>query len=78
MSPRPMLSRTVLLLPRTSRVRLEVLDVQGRRVAPLVDGELPAGRHRATWDASRAGSGVYVVRLDTGSKVLMKRVVVTR
>ncbi|TMQ62460.1 MAG: T9SS type A sorting domain-containing protein, partial [Candidatus Eisenbacteria bacterium] len=70
--------RIAYALPRTSRVRLEVLDVQGRRVAPLVDGELPAGRHRATWDASRAGSGVYVVRLDTGTKVLMKRVVVTR
>jgi hypothetical protein len=56
-------------LPRAMRVRLEVLDVQGRVVATLAEGDFAAGRHERSWDASahgaRAGAGLYFVRLET-------------
>ncbi len=53
------------------RVLLAVYDVQGRRVATLVDGVLPAGEHRVTWDGAGhggapLGSGIYVYRLQQG------------
>jgi hypothetical protein len=56
-------------LPTTSRVRLEVHDLQGRRVQILVDGELPAGRHSRTWSAREGDGhglppGVYFVSID--------------
>jgi DNA-binding Lrp family transcriptional regulator len=56
-------------LPASSYVRLDVFDVLGRRVATLVDGELPAGSHSIVWDASNVGSGVYFTRIvsDVGS-----------
>src|SRR5262249_30908289 len=38
-------------LPREERVRVGVYDVNGRRVANLVDGVLPPGRNAFTWDA---------------------------
>lgn len=55
-------------------VRLDVLDVTGRRVRTLVDREQPRGRYTATWDgrddAGRdLGSGVYFVRLTAGAYV---------
>ena len=43
----------------------------GRRVAVLVDGEQPAGRHSVVWSTTGGGgrgvaSGTYVYRLTTG------------
>ena len=49
-------------------VRLEVADIQGRRVRVLQDGVLAPGRHTRAWDGTRldgtaARAGVYFVRL---------------
>ena len=38
-------------------------DVTGREVARLVEGSLPAGRHRVHFDASNLPNGVYLYRL---------------
>lgn len=51
-----------------ARVRAEVLDVAGRVIATLADGERVAGEHTLTWDGRssgglRAAPGLYVVRL---------------
>ena len=56
-------------LPEASDVRLEVFDVTGRRVAVLVDGHKPAGRHHVTFDAGTLSSGVYLYRLRTEAGV---------
>jgi len=66
-------------LPREQRARLSVLDLQGREVAVLVDGVLPAGRHEATWTGGRAiVPGMYFVRLAAGDRTLVRRLVVDR
>jgi|GEM_PF-6664341 len=59
-------------------VRLEVLDVTGRRVALLVDAERPAGKYLANWDGrDDAGhvreSGVYFVRLQAGGRSFFRK-----
>jgi non-reducing end alpha-L-arabinofuranosidase len=46
------------------RVTMNIFDQQGRRVAVIVDGVMPAGRHQAVWDATRVPAGVYVCRTD--------------
>ena len=63
--PNPFNPRTMITftLPAASRVRLDILDLQGRRVAKLVDGILPAGPHAATFDGKDLPSGVYISRL---------------
>ena len=78
--PNPFAGTTSLsfTVAEAADVRLEVLDLTGRRVALLVDGALEAGTHRATWDARAAASGTYVVRLRTGSEVQSERLTVLR
>lgn len=49
-------------LAEASPVRLEVLDLLGRRVATLLDTALPAGRHHQLFDARSLSSGMYLVR----------------
>jgi hypothetical protein len=65
-------------LPRAMHARLEVLDVQGRVVATLAEGEFGPGRHERAWDASThgagAGAGLYFVRLETPQGRLVRRV----
>ncbi len=54
-------------VPHQEAVRVEVFDVLGRRVAVLVDEELPPGFHRLVWRPERAAAGLYLVRLRTAT-----------
>jgi hypothetical protein len=45
-------------------VRLRVVDLRGRVVAVLQDGQVQAGRHTAVWDAKQAHAGVYALVMD--------------
>jgi hypothetical protein len=68
-------------LPRAMRVRLEVLDVQGRVVAALAEGDFGAGRHERIWDASINGAraaGLYFVRLETPAGRFVRRAALLR
>ena len=69
-------------LPAAQDVRLEVFDALGRRVATLAEGAFPAGDHRATWGGrgggTRAGSGLYLVRLTAPGGVETRTVVRVR
>jgi endo-1,4-beta-xylanase len=78
--PNPFNPTTVVScqLPVVSRVKLEVYDMLGREVATLFDGEMPAGRHEVTFDASGLSSGVYLYRLTAGDYVSSKRMVLMK
>ncbi len=61
-------------LPSAGPARLEVLDLQGRRVRTLTTGELTAGPHEVAWDGRDDGgravpSGGYLLRLTGGGQV---------
>lgn len=59
-------------LPAAGRVRLEVFDLLGRRVATLVDGVMPAGRHETRFDATGLASGLYLYALDAGAEKISR------
>jgi photosystem II stability/assembly factor-like uncharacterized protein len=52
-------------LAEKSKVTLKVIDLLGRTLITLVDGEMPNDvRHRVTFDGSRFTSGVYFYRMN--------------
>jgi hypothetical protein len=59
-------------LPESADVRLDVYNVQGQRVATLVNGRQTAGAHSLSFDASNLASGVYVYRLQSGGNVITR------
>lgn len=68
-------------VPTARRVTLEVVDLLGRRVATLIDGQtVTAGRHARTWSPSRHGlsSGLYLLRLRAGGATRTQRLTVVR
>jgi hypothetical protein len=63
-------------LPREADVALELFDLSGRRVAQVIEGTRPAGRHELRWSAAAPiGAGIYFVRFRSGSFTSMRRVV---
>lgn len=79
-APNPFSGVTTLTyrLAAPGAVRLDVLDVTGRRVATLADGPQAAGAHTVRFDASGLSNGVYLVRLQAGDAVQVRRVLLTR
>jgi hypothetical protein len=56
-------------LSTADRVTISVFDMLGKRVATLLDADLPARRHEVTFDASALPSGLYLVRMQTPATV---------
>jgi hypothetical protein len=67
-------------IPKSGWVRLEVLDVSGRRVRTLDLGFRESGLHRARWDGTDEGgrpvaAGVYWLRLEHDGRSLSRKAV---
>jgi len=65
-------------IPQRSNVKLEVVNVLGQRVTVLNDGELEAGRHSISFNASALGSGVYFYRLTDGQNIRTKKMIIVK
>jgi photosystem II stability/assembly factor-like uncharacterized protein/subtilisin-like proprotein convertase family protein len=61
-----------------SEVKLEVFDVLGRRVATLVNEQQPPGFYTVNFNATRLASGVYFYRLQAGSFVETKKMMLVK
>jgi hypothetical protein len=78
--PNPFNPTTVIryYLPAVSDVRLVMYDVLGREVAVLVNERKDAGVHEAKFDGSGLSSGVYFYRIEAGSFVQTRKLLLTR
>jgi hypothetical protein len=65
-------------VPRSTRVRLEIFDVQGRRVRTVFDGSLGSGSHEMSWKAAGASAGTYYYRLATDEVTKSGRLTLVR
>jgi hypothetical protein len=65
-------------LPEASYVRLHVYNILGQVVASLVNGNLDAGYHTATWDGNKVASGIYLYRLEAGNKIFTRKMVLMK
>ena len=79
-SPNPFNSSVQLsmYLPKAEHVSLSIFDVNGREVSRLVDGDVRAGNQIIVWNASDFPAGVYVVRMEAGDAMEMRKVVLVR
>ncbi len=83
--PNPFRSATTIpfSLPRRGLVTVRLLDLQGRVVRTLADGEFAAGSHDIHWDGrddqgSLVRAGVYFVKLRSADGSDMRRAVFVR
>ena len=72
-------STTIKLeLPKSSVVRLSVFDILGREVSVLVNERREAGAYEVKFDGSNLASGVYFYRLQAGSFVQTRKLLLLR
>ncbi len=66
-------------LPEAHNIKLEIFDVSGRKVATLFNGErLGAGSHTTTFRADNLSSGVYFYRLEAGTNIQIKKMLLIK
>ncbi len=83
--PNPFRSGTTIAfgLPQPSDVRIDVYNVAGRKVATVLNDEMPVGWHAATWNGrdstgNEVSAGMYFSRIEAGSKTASKKMILVR
>ncbi|HTY11934.1 MAG TPA: T9SS type A sorting domain-containing protein [Bacteroidota bacterium] len=65
-------------IAQQQHVSLRVYNVMGQEIETLVDGQLPQGRYKKVFDASRLSSGTYFYKLEAGSFAQIKRMMLVK
>ena len=61
-------TRIKFYLKKSGKVKLDVYNMIGQRVAELINQELPSGFHEVEFNGAGLASGVYLYRLNAGYK----------
>jgi hypothetical protein len=62
-------------LPRPGTIRLEIIDVHGRKVDTLIDAVRAAGSYEVRWTPRNRANGMYFCRLQAGDRAETMRLV---
>jgi hypothetical protein len=65
-------------LPQTSQVKLTLFDAVGREIDQIASKVFSAGVHSINYNASKLASGVYFYRIETGSFVQSKKMILMK
>lgn len=65
-------------LPTESNVSLKIYNILGEEVAALINKVMPAGFHTYNFDATRLSSGMYIYRIEAGSFVQVKKMLLMK
>jgi hypothetical protein len=78
--PNPFNPSTTLVfgLQKADYVTLEILDLRGKLLSMIADGFHEAGRHRVEFSSESLPSGVYFVRLRSGSQSAIRAITLLR
>lgn len=65
-------------VPFEGDVELSVFNLVGQKVATLVNGKVGAGQHVVEWNAQGAATGMYFYRLQMGSEVMTRKMLLLK
>lgn len=65
-------------IPKASFVSLKIFDILGDDVADLINKEMPAGNYSVNYNARNLSSGVYFYRIQAGSFIETRKLVLMK
>jgi hypothetical protein len=71
-------TRISFYIPNKNFVTLKIFDLLGREIVVLINGQKPAGIHSMQWNAVGFPSGIYFYRLQAGSFIETKKLVLLK
>ena len=71
-------TRITFCIPDKKLVTLKIFDLLGREIVVLVNGQTQAGVHSVYWNAVGFPSGIYFYRLQAGSFIETKKLVLLK
>jgi hypothetical protein len=71
-------TKIAFTINKLDRVRLEVYNITGQKIATLLDQKMKPGSHEVEWNASQVASGVYFYKFSFGSLTMTKKMVLIR
>jgi hypothetical protein len=66
------------VIPKSSFVNIKVYNVLGKEIVTLINEERPAGNHEVEFSGTDLPSGVYFYKLQTGSFIQTKKMILLR
>jgi len=78
--PNPFNPTTIIefSLPRSEHVTLKIFNALGQEIETLASERLPRGNFKYEWKAEGLASGIYYYRLEAGSFVQVRRLVLNK
>jgi N-acetylneuraminic acid mutarotase len=65
-------------LPKATNVILKVYNILGEEIATLVNKVMPAGHQSVAFNAAKLASGMYIYRIEAGSFVQVKKMLLMK
>ena len=65
-------------VPHTAVVKIDVFDVTGRHAVSLLNEPMQPGVHSVVWNCSQCPSGMYIVRMQTDEKTMMRKMLMMK
>jgi hypothetical protein len=65
-------------IPASHDVKIAVYDILGRELTVLVNEKLMPGEYNVSWDASGFSSGIYFYKLEAGSFIATKKMILMK
>jgi mannose/cellobiose epimerase-like protein (N-acyl-D-glucosamine 2-epimerase family) len=78
--PNPFNPTTIIefSLPKSTAVTLKIFNLLGEEVSTLLSASLLSGSHKYVWNATGLASGMYLCRLQAGSFVQTRKLILLR
>jgi hypothetical protein len=78
--PNPFNPATIIKfgIPETGNVLLKIYDILGCEVLTLVNGEMNAGWYKISFDASHYSTGIYIYRMEAGTYISTKKMLLVK
>lgn len=65
-------------IPAQEKVTVSIYNVNGQKIATLVDGTLSPGVHKVQWDGSGVASGMYFYQVQTPKKTIIRKMLLIK
>ena len=74
--PNPFNSNTIIYIeaPNNDRIKLSVYDITGALKETLFDGKITSGSNRYNWKPEGLSTGIYLIKLSSKDKTLIRKV----